>query len=200
MVWLSFLGAITLLIGLLTLGERGLQRGFLIATNLAAVRPEPGLDPIFRTEVAPDPRRWTGIVIHHLGLPAGDADRVHRLHLSYGYDGLGYHFLVGNGSGLGDGSVHVGYRWNRQLPGAHVVGPAGDHHNRRSIGICLIGNGDRRTFTESQMRSLISLVRRLQRELGLPAEAVVLHRDVASGLSSPGRFFEAARFKERLID
>jgi hypothetical protein len=191
----------SLVMGLLALSERGLSSGFLIATNVGALgeQPEPARDPVFRIEADLDHARWTGIVIHHLGLPAGDAERVHRLHLGYGYQGLGYHFLIGNGSGLADGIVHVGYRWNEQLPGAHVVG-AGDEHNQSSIGICLIGNGDRRPFTEKQMRSLVSLVRRLQRELDIPADHVHLHRDLTPSVTSPGRFFPLASLREQLLD
>ena len=37
------------------------------------------------------------------GARAGDAERVHRLHLSYGYQGLGYHFLIG-----ADGQIYEG--------------------------------------------------------------------------------------------
>ena len=199
-VWLCFVIAMTVVMGLLSLGERGLSSGFLVATNIGALggQPEPEQDPVFRIDADLDGKRWTGIVIHHLGLPAGDAERVHRLHLGYGYQGLGYHFLIGNGSGLGDGIIHVGYRWNEQLPGAHVVGPEGDRHNQSSIGICLIGNGDRRQFTQKQMRSLVSLVGSLQRELDIPAEDVHLHRDLAPSVTSPGRFFTVASFREQI--
>lgn len=192
----------TVVMGVLALSERGLSSGFLIATNVGALgeQPESAQDPVFQIEAELDKKRWTGIVIHHLGLPAGDAERVHRLHLGYGYQGLGYHFLIGNGSGLADGIVHVGYRWNEQLPGAHVVGPLGDEHNRSSIGICLIGNGDRRPFTQKQMRSLVSLVRRLQRELDIPTDRVRLHRDLTPSLTSPGRFFPVASLHEQLQD
>jgi hypothetical protein len=158
-----------------------------------------GGDPIFRIDAPLDRERWTSIVIHHLGEPAGDAEYVHRLHLSFGYQGLGYHFLVGNGRGLGDGIIHVGYRWNEQLPGAHVVGPQGDHYNLHAIGICLIGNGDRRAFTEPQIRSLQSLVQRLQQELGIPRERVYLHSDLAPETTGPGRFFAVARLEEALL-
>ncbi len=197
-VWLAFVGAMALGIGLLTLGDSGVSSGFLVATNVAALGEAAADDPFAQITAASGPGRWRGIVVHHLGLPAADADRVHRMHLGYGYQGLGYHFLIGNGQGLGDGTIHVGYRWTDQLPGAHVVGPAGERHNRESIGICLIGNGDRRPFSDEQMRSLVMLVRRLQQDLGIPAEAVRLHSDLAS-VTSPGRFFPAARLQAQLL-
>lgn len=174
--------------------------GFLVAANLGLLGGQTDNNAVFHTGVGIDRERWTGIVIHHSGKPAGDPESVTRRHLSMGLQGLGYHFLIGNGNGLGDGVVHVGYRWDDQLPGAHVAGPAGLTHNQHSIGICLIGNGDRREFTEAQMTQLITLIRRLQQKLRIPADQVSLHRDLASGVSSPGRFFSAARLQEQMLD
>ncbi len=127
-VWSTFVAAMTLVVGLLALGDGDRPGGFL-ATNLSSIplQSSPGdgggFDPVFQIEAPLDRDRWTGIVIHHLGAPAGDAESIHRQHVGFGYQGLGYHFLIGNGNGLGDGVVHVGYRWNQQLPGAHTVGP-----------------------------------------------------------------------------
>jgi len=198
-VWLAFVSAMALGIGLLTLGDSGVSGGFLVATNVGSLGDTPADDPFAAIAAKGEHGRWRGIVIHHLGIPAADADRVHRMHLSYGYQGLGYHFLIGNGQGLGDGTTHVGYRWTDQLPGAHVVGEAGDRYNRDTIGICLIGNGDRRPFTDKQMRTLVMLVRRLQQDLGIPRDAVYLHRDLAP-VTSPGRFFATAQFESQLLE
>jgi len=176
----------------------GPTSGYL-AANLGTIDDGLADDPLFRIEAPLDEHRWDSIVIHDLGQPAGDAAMIHRLHRSYGYQGLGYHFVIGNGNGMGDGVVHVGYRWNEQLPGVHVAGPLGDYYNRHAIGICLVGNGDRRAFTEQQMNHLIRLVQRLQRRLNIPASRVLLHRDLFDSVSSPGRYFEAGRLEEQLI-
>jgi len=190
----------TLVTGLLTLGDGGLRSGTLIAASIASPG-DPGGDPIFRIDAPLDRARWTGIVIHHLGQPAGDARSVNRQHLAYGYQGMGYHFLIGNGNGLGDGIIQVGYRWSEQKPGAHVARLANNSrsHNQRSIGICLIGNGNRRAFTDQQMRSLAQLIRRLQAELGIPKDAVWLHSDLAPRVPSPGRFFAANWLRDQLL-
>ncbi len=163
-------------------------------------RPSVGDDLIFATKNGLERQRWTGIVIHHLGEPFGTPESIHRQHLSWGYQGLGYHFLLGNGNGLGNGEIHVGYRWVEQLPGAHVVGEAGRVHNEHSIGICLIGDGDRHGFSERQLKHLTRLVQRLQQEFGIPADAVHLHSELASDLSSPGRLFSKANFRSQLLD
>lgn len=200
-VWCCFAASMTAVMGLLLMSDREAQQGFL-AANLDLVTHEPIADPLFQTAAPADRDRWQGIVIDHLGAPGGDAETVHRRHLSYGYQGLGYHFLIGNGNGLGDGVIHAGYRWNEQLPGAHTIGPAGEHHNQHSIGICLIGNGDRRPFTDRQIASLVNLIQRLQRELDIPASSVHLHRDVAADVepevTSPGRFFPKSQLLEQL--
>ena len=73
-----------------------------------------------------------------------------------------------------------------------------DQLNRHGIAICLVGNGDRRPFTDRQIHEAASLVRRLQRELGIPADRVFLHSDVA-GVSSPGRYFQAAAFESQIL-
>lgn len=191
----------TLVTGILALGQSGSRSGFVAAsvTTFGGGQNADGLDAVFQIEAPLDRQRWDGIVIHHLGEPAGDAEYIHRLHTSYGYQGLGYHFVIGNGNGMGDGVIHVGYRWNEQLPGAHVMGPAGREHNQHSIGICLVGNGDRRAFTDNQLRQLVLLVRALQRELSIPADHVYLHRDLARGTNSPGRMFPAAELREQLL-
>ncbi|UCD75901.1 MAG: N-acetylmuramoyl-L-alanine amidase [Phycisphaerales bacterium] len=198
-VWASFGAAMTIVAGLLFWGSPSDdQGGLLIAVNPGTSAERIAQDPLFQIQAPLDRQRWTGIVIHHLGEPAGNAQTIHRRHLARGFDGLGYHFIIGNGNGLGDGAVEVGYRWNQQLAGAHVGGPAGIHHNNHSIAICLIGNGDRRSFTERQMASLVSLTQRLQRELNIPDTAVRMHRDLVSTASGPGGFFREGQFREQL--
>lgn len=199
MVWAIFWGAMAAVTGLLALRDSQARTGFLLTSVDVAGR-KPESDSIFQLATALDSRRWNGIVIHHLGEPAGDADSIHRQHLSMGYHGLGYHFLIGNGNGLGDGVIHVGYRWNQQLPGVHVLGTRGGYHNQHSVAVCLIGNGDRRSFTDRQMKQLVSLVQRLQVKLDIPARHVHLHRDLASQTTSPGKFFAWAQFQEQLLD
>ena len=199
-VWGSFLGSMAMVTGLLALSDHRAVRGFPAAkTSLFA--DSVVSDPIFRTTQPLDRSRWKGIIIHHSGEPAGNAQSMQRLHLGYGYRSMGYHFLVGNGNGMGDGVVHVGERWIEQASGWHAVGPDAAFHNRHAVAICLMGNGDRRRFTDRQMAQLISLVRRLQRRLNIPPSAVRLHRDVAPGLTnSPGARFPVADLEQQLLN
>lgn len=153
---------------------------------------------LFQTATPLDQQRWQGIVVHHSGTPAGDAAALHRQHISYGLDGLGYHFVIGNGRGMGDGIIHIGERWDHQHAGAHAIGPDGPWHNQHSIAICLIGNGESGTFTERQLASLAGLTRELARRFDIAPDRILLHRDIAD-VKSPGQFFPEAAFRERLL-
>ncbi|MEE2719723.1 MAG: peptidoglycan recognition family protein [Planctomycetota bacterium] len=200
-VWASFVTSMCLGIGLLSIDTGSMTGGGFPLTNLADIDEVlEGRDTIFDIQAPLDRPRWTGIVVHHLGRPFGTPESIHRQHLGYGYQGLGYHFIIGNGNGLADGEIHVGYRWDDQLPGAHVVGTAGSQHNAHSIGICLVGNGDRQPFTDRQMTHLVRLIQRLQQELRIPRDAVWLHSDLAEGIQNPGRFFASGQLQEQLLD
>lgn len=155
------------------------------------------------TEVVLDPaepldlERWQGITVHHSGSSFDTPEKITGRHEAMNLRGLGYHFIIGNGRGMGDGEVHIGYRWRDQLPGAHAAGPEGDWHNQHSIAICLVGDGDRSSFTDAQLRRLHQLIAALSGELGLDAGDVNLHRDIAA-VESPGRLFPEAAFRARL--
>lgn len=185
----------------LALSDRGAVPGFRFpAVNASLVSDTLAPSPLFRTEVPLDRDRWTSVIIHHSGELAGNAETIGRLHLEHGARMMGYHFVIGNGNQMGDGVIHVGERWIRQMAGWHAVGEDADYYNEHAIAICLIGNGDRRPFTERQVQQLIGLVQQLQRELGIPASAVRLHRDIAGGLTtSPGRHFPTALLDQQLL-
>lgn len=200
-VWLCLLGAMTSFGALLlALQDRpGTPPSAFASAPAADARTAPRLDAIFRTTEAIGRGQWSGIVIHHSGAPAGSAETIERQHADRGLRGLGYHFVIANGQGAPDGQIHVGYRWDYQLPGAHTAGPQADQLNRSTIGICLVGDGERRAFTEAQLARLADLVTTLQRDLGIPDDAVTLHRDVAP-TTSPGRLFPEAAFRAILAE
>ncbi len=67
------------------------------------------------------------------------ASEIHKMHLNFGWDGIGYHKVIRR-----DGQVENGRPefW----VGAHVKGI-----NNKSLGVCLIGD---RKFTKNQFLSL----------------------------------------------
>ena len=67
------------------------------------------------------------------------AKEIHQLHLSFGWDGIGYHKIIKR-----NGLIEIGRPefWI----GAHVF-----QHNLESLGVCLIGKDK---FTKNQFNSL----------------------------------------------
>lgn len=145
-------------------------------------------------------RPWQAIVIHHMASGTGSARVIHRIHQQKGWDGLGYHFVVGNGTLSDDGQVEIGYRWSRQGIGAHCKAPRnGDPNwwNRNAIGICLIGDFTQTEPTARQMAAVRRLVLTLMDEYRIPASRVVPHGGVKV-TACPGPKFPWASFKRSL--
>ncbi|MBL8764710.1 MAG: N-acetylmuramoyl-L-alanine amidase [Phycisphaerae bacterium] len=165
---------------------------------LVVASSDSGIESIFRVRVPLARDRWTSIMIHHSGSMLGNPETIATQHQGLGFKGLGHHFIIGNGAGMDDGELHVGYRWLEQLPGAHAAGPDGDLHNRQSISICLVGDGNRQPFTKAQLRRLVLLVHALCDELDVPPERVLLHGETAK-VADPGANFPAEWFRRRLV-
>lgn len=187
-VWLGLLVSMTATAGLLLwLEPSPVNRGNMLALQ-AADSPHPSIERQLATEVHLKPERWRIILIHHSGQQQGATEQIHQLHCDLGYGGNGFHFVIGNGNGMPDGQVEAGYRWRQQRDGAY---------RRGAVSICLIGNGDQQPPTEKQMQALNLLVTRLQTELQLPAQRVLLHRELVH-TTSPGRQFPEADFRRHL--
>ncbi|MBD5366677.1 MAG: N-acetylmuramoyl-L-alanine amidase [Bacteroides sp.] len=114
------------------------------------------------------------IIVHCTATPAGrrvsvtDVDRWHR---ERGFDGIGYHYLIGL-----DGTVHEGRPIEKV--GAHCLGK-----NSRSIGVCYVGGLNAAmkpadTRTPAQRRALVELLRQLRRQF--PGAVIRGHRDFAA--------------------
>jgi hypothetical protein len=133
-------------------------------------------------------RPWRHIVIHHSATDRGCAavfDRWHRER--NGWDSLGYHFVICNGRGGGDGEVEVGPRWAPQKWGAHCGGTPDNEYNNYGIGICLVGDFRERLPSDRQLASLRRLVRYLAGRYGIPPGRVIGHRDAPNARTAcPG--------------
>jgi murein DD-endopeptidase MepM/ murein hydrolase activator NlpD len=121
--------------------------------------------------------RWRYIIIHHSGEPRGSAAGMNAYHLQVRHmeNGLAYHFVIGNGRGMGDGEIAVGKRWSRQLNGGHL---ASETQNTYSIGVCLVGDFRRDLPTARQLASLKALIEALQHRCNLTSGAVKAHREI----------------------
>jgi N-acetylmuramoyl-L-alanine amidase len=145
-------------------------------------------------------KEWTAIIIHHSATEKGNAaifDKDHRE--NHGWDGIGYDFVIGNGTDSGNGQVEVTFRWRRQITGAHCKTPE-NWANEDGIGICLVGNFNNSRPTERQMQSLVSLTRFLKNRYGISNSRIYGHGTTpgAHVTDCPGAMFPMARFKSML--
>jgi len=188
----------------------GLEGGGLPRTDglaLARLSSSPSLGVIFQTRRDIPASQWHAIVIHDSGSVSGTPQGMDAQAISRNLAGLPYHFVIGNGRGIGDGEIYVGYRWLDQLPGAHVsdttarrlnnrrgVNASANEYNQHSIAVCLIGDADRTGFSRAQIDQLARLLASLCRELDIDTDRVYLAPD----LHDSTRPFPAAQLEERL--
>lgn len=159
----------------------------------AVSRALPAIGPSAAWKPAKPSDRWRRVIIHHSATAQGSAesfDRVHREERKW-ENGLGYHFVIGNGKGMGDGEVAVGKRWKEQLDGAHIRGTeGGENLNSSSIGIALVGNFEHSLPTARQMAALKGLVNYLRRECSISLASVVGHAELSGKKTlCPGQYF-----------
>ena len=160
--------------------------------NNAAERPEDKLINALAVPAHP----WRAIVVHDSRTQSGSYDAIDKAHRRAGKDGCGYHLVINNGTGEEDGRIQVGYRWKYQEPGDYLVGPNASWYHEQAIGVCLVGDADRGSFTESQLRELTWVVRQLQHQFQIPAEYVFV--DVGSEDGESAGFSES-NFRQSLV-
>jgi len=160
----------------------------LLVPRAAAVTPVISLYPS---------KKWRYIIIHHSATDEGNSLCFDRAHISRGWDGVGYHFVIDNGSkGKGDGQIEVSPRWLKQENGSHCK--AGGM-NAKAIGICLVGDFSRDVPTSKQMASLAYLVNKLREYYGIPMSRIMGHGQVPGARTEcPGNNFPWRTFKKRL--
>jgi len=143
--------------------------------------------------------KWQYIIIHHSATDEGSALEFNKAHNTRGFQGIGYHFVIDNGSkGKADGMIETSPRWTKQQDGAHCIAPGMNH---RGIGICLVGNFSKDPITEKQMASLIYLVNTLRDYYKIPAKRIMGHCQVYGAKTEcPGTRFPWSRFFQKLDD
>lgn len=135
-------------------------------------------------------KTWKYIVVHHTASFQGSVESIHRTHLkrkdSKGnpWRGIGYHFVIGNGTGMGDGEVEPTFRWIEQQNGAHAgVG----EYNAQGIGICFVGNFEEISPSPAQIESAKRLITYLKTSYSISTSNVIGHSDVKA-TACPGQF------------
>lgn len=150
------------------------------------------------------PRRWRYIAIHHSGSSIGDIALLRRVHRERQpkdpVDEIPYHFVIGNGNGLGLGEVVATDRWHLGLWGAHLSASNMDR-NFRGIGVCLIGNFEAAEVSELQFQAAVSLTRGLVQRYGISPDRLAPHGRIAGESTlCPGRHFPIDRFRQSVFE
>ena len=92
-----------------------------------------------------------------------NARDIHKMHLGFGWDGIGYHKVINRSGKIENGRPEF---W----VGAHVKG-----QNESSLGVCLIG---RYKFTKKQFLSLEKILRKWKHIY--PKARIIGHRDIGN--------------------
>ena len=92
-----------------------------------------------------------------------DSTFIHKMHLSFGWDGIGYHKIIKRSGKVENGRPEY---W----VGAHVKGK-----NKISLGVCLIGKDK---FTKNQFKSLERILKKWKIEY--PSAKIVGHKDTGN--------------------
>ena len=159
----------------------------VVSVSALAPPSQPGQYPARTKWACENARPWKYIVIHHSGNDRGSAAAFDRAHRNRGFDEMGYHFVITNGNGGQDGHIEVGSRWRSQKWGAHTGGTPGNEYNNYGIGICLVGNFNERSPTQTQIASLHQLVTELADTYNIAPSNVIDHRDAPNATTTcPG--------------
>ena len=148
------------------------------------------------------PRKWDSIVIHHTAALRGSVESIHEAHLKRKdkagnpWLGIAYHFVIGNGNGMVDGSIEPTFRWREQLHGAHA---GADEYNQHGIGIALVGNFEDGPPSSAQLASVKRLVAALKMEYEIKGDRVVGHSTIKA-TACPGKYFPMDEVSRSLPD
>ena len=143
-------------------------------------------------------RPWNVIVIHHSATRKGSVAGIDSAHRQRGWDGIGYHFVIGNGDGMRLGAVEPTFRWRNQREGAHAGGGAqGRPFNQLGIGICLVGQFQEDQPDTWQEERLADLIAELMHHLPtLGAARIIGHGDVpGKDTDCPGKHLDIDRIR-----
>jgi hypothetical protein len=138
-------------------------------------------------------RPWKYVVLHHSATDSGGYDSIDRAHRDrLGWQGCGYHFVIGNGTESPDGRIEVARRWTEQRNGVHCRDGKEPDVNEYGIGICLVGDLEKSPPTPRQVAAAQALVAYLRDRYQIPADHTATHAHLAAAPTScPGRMFPA---------
>ena len=148
------------------------------------------------------PRRWKHIVIHHSAGDYGTIEFLQEVHRDRQgddpIDAIPYHYVIGNGNGLGMGEIASDWRREFDIWGAHVSA-SNMQRNLLGLGICLVGNFEVSDVPAPQFEALASLTKSLMQHYDIAPESVEFHGRIhGESTKCPGERFPYERFKEAI--
>lgn len=148
---------------------------------------EPPNERVYR-----DLARVEMVVVHHSATASGNVALFRVLHrVVFGWDDVGYHYVIGNGTYSGDGELEEGRPLG--VMGAHAKG-----HNDRSIGVCLVGDFNSSRPSARQLETGKKLISDLIKGFSLETGMVIAHREVEGCRTEcPGRNLSVDMLLER---
>ena len=141
-------------------------------------------------------RPWKYIVLHHSAHAKGSYEEIDREHRKVlGYEGCGYHFVIGNGTDSGDGEIEVAQRWINQKHGVHCRNAKSSDIDEYGIGICLVGDFEQKKPTPRQIAATRALVAYLSERYNIDEPKIETHAHLASTPTvCPGKLFPTDSF------
>ena len=142
--------------------------------------------------------RWNYIIIHHSAGEYGNIEFLQKVHRERQgkdpLDAIPYHYIVGNGKGLGIGVVKSDWRRDWNIWGMHVSRHNIDR-NFRGLGICLIGNFENHGISDKQYRAVVKLTKELMQKYNISVENISGHGYTRGEQTKcPGKHFPMERF------
>ncbi|MGC8540989.1 MAG: hypothetical protein ACP5QA_10220 [Phycisphaerae bacterium] len=152
-------------------------------------------------------RRWNYIIVYQSGGLSGNATQLSEgkdvggiikpQHAGNMTQGANFHFVVDNArNGLGnpDGYVQRGLAWQEQLSTApYFSWPYLTPHHysayANAVGVCIIGDINRKGYSSSQIRSTVSLIKALERRLNISNSCVKLQWEIRGQSTARERAF-----------
>jgi N-acetylmuramoyl-L-alanine amidase len=122
------------------------------------------------------------IIVHHSADDNGTPESFAAYHVSKGWSGIGYHFVIAK-----DGAIYQ----TRLLT---VSSPHCKGHNSSAIGVCLVGNFDHYAPTDAQWEAAVWLFSQFKNTLKLEVKG---HRELTS-TACPGTHFDLNKFRNEI--
>ncbi len=151
--------------------------------------------------------RWNYIIVYQSGGLSGNATELSEgkdvggtikpQHAGNMTQGANFHFVVDNArNGLGnpDGYVQRGLAWQEQLSTAPYFSwpyltPYHYSAYANAVGVCIIGDINRKGYSSRQIRSTVSLIKALERRLNIPNSCVKLQWEIRGQPTARERAF-----------